>query len=73
LPGSKVVKKHLTLVIDNSFDGIYTEKGGEFYSRKRQGKGVGISSVRAVVERYGGSLKYKVANGVFMTSLYVKM
>jgi hypothetical protein len=70
---SKVVKKRLTLVIDNSFDGTYTEKGGEFYSRKRPGKGVGISSVRAVVERYGGSLKYEVANGVFMTSLYVKM
>jgi hypothetical protein len=70
---SKVVKKRLTLVIDNSFDGTYTEKDGEFYSRKRAGKGVGISSVRAVVERYGGSLKYEVANGVFMTSLYVKM
>jgi hypothetical protein len=70
---SKVVKKRLTLVIDNSFDGTYTEKDGEFYSRKRSGKGVGISSVRAVVERYGGSLKYEVANGVFMTSLYVKM
>ncbi|MDR2587417.1 MAG: GHKL domain-containing protein [Coriobacteriales bacterium] len=70
---SKVVKKRLTLVIDNSFDGTYTERGGEFYSRKREGKGVGISSVRAVVERYGGSLKYEVANGVFMTSLYVKM
>jgi hypothetical protein len=70
---SKVAKKLLTLVIDNSFDGTYTERGGEFYSRKREGKGVGISSVRAVVERYGGSLKYEVANGVFMTSLYVKM
>ncbi|MDR0347097.1 MAG: GHKL domain-containing protein [Coriobacteriales bacterium] len=70
---SKVVKKRLTLVIDNSFDGTYTERKGEFYSRKREGKGVGISSVRAVVERYGGSLKYEVANGVFMTSLYVKM
>jgi hypothetical protein len=70
---SKVVKKRLTLVIDNSFDGTYTEKRGEFYSRKREGKGVGISSVRAIVERYGGSLKYEVANGVFMTSLHVKM
>jgi hypothetical protein len=70
---SKVAKKLLTLVIDNSFDGTYTERSGEFYSRKREGKGVGISSVRAVVERYGGSLKYEVANGVFMTSLYVKM
>jgi hypothetical protein len=70
---SKVTRRLLTLVIDNSFDGTYTERGGEFYSRKREGKGVGISSVRAVVQRYGGSLKYEVANGVFMTSLYVKM
>jgi hypothetical protein len=70
---SKIAKRLLTLVIDNSFDGTYTERDGEFYSRKREGKGVGISSVRAVVERYGGSLKYEVANGVFMTSLYVKM
>jgi hypothetical protein len=72
---SKVVKNRLTLVIDNSFDGTYTEQDGVFYSRKRGGriKGVGISSVHAVVERYGGSLKYEVANGVFMASLYVKM
>ncbi|MDR1014249.1 MAG: GHKL domain-containing protein [Coriobacteriales bacterium] len=70
---SKVAKRRLAIVIDNSFDGTYTERGGEFYSRKRQGKGIGISSVRAVVERYGGALKYEVANGVFMTSLYVKM
>jgi hypothetical protein len=70
---SKVAKRLLTLVIDNSFDGTYTERDGEFYSRKREGKGVGVSSVRAVVERYGGALKYEVANGVFMTSLYVKM
>jgi hypothetical protein len=70
---SRVLKKRLTFVIDNSFDGTYTERGGEFYSRKRQGKGVGISSVRAVAERYDGALKYEVANGVFMTSLYVKM
>ena len=72
---SKMVKNRLTLVIDNSFDGTYTEQGGVFYSRKRSGKskGVGISSVHVVVERYGGSLKYEVANGVFMASLYVKM
>ncbi|MDR3315109.1 MAG: GHKL domain-containing protein [Coriobacteriales bacterium] len=70
---SKVDKGRLTLVIDNSFDGTYRVKNGEFYSRKREGKGIGIASVRAVVEKYDGSMKYEVANGVFMTSLYVKM
>ncbi|MDR1421459.1 MAG: GHKL domain-containing protein [Coriobacteriales bacterium] len=70
---SSVVKNRLTLVIDNSFDGSYKVVKGNFYSRKRDGKGIGISSVRTVVEKYDGSLKYEAANGVFMTSLYVKM
>lgn len=72
---SKVVKNRLTLVIDNSFDGTYSEKNGQFVSRKRKGgvKGIGISSVGVIVEKYGGSLKHEAADGVFMTSLYVKM
>jgi signal transduction histidine kinase len=72
---SKVVKNRLTLAIDNSFDGQYKETNGQFVSRKRKGqsKGIGISSVRAIVEKYGGSLKHEAADGVFMTSLYVKL
>ncbi|MDR1713155.1 MAG: GHKL domain-containing protein [Coriobacteriales bacterium] len=71
---SKVDKNRLTLVIDNSFDGNYKVSGGEFISRKREsGTGIGISSVRTIVEKYGGSMKYEAANGIFMTSLYVKM
>jgi signal transduction histidine kinase len=69
----KVLKNRLTLTIDNSFDGNYSEKDGTLYSRKRDGKGVGVSSVKAVVERYGGSMKIEAAKGVFMVSLYVKM
>ncbi|HBT95729.1 MAG TPA: hypothetical protein DEB24_06460 [Coriobacteriia bacterium] len=69
----KVIKNRLTLAIDNSFDGSYSEKDGAFYSRKREGKGVGVSSVQAVVERYDGSMKIEAADGVFMVSLYVKM
>jgi hypothetical protein len=72
---SKVAKNRITLVIDNSFDGKLTETNGQFVSRKRRGtsKGIGISSVRAIVEKNGGSLKHETADGVFMTSLYVKM
>jgi hypothetical protein len=70
---SALVKSRLTLVIDNSFDGSYKVVEGDFFSRKREGRGIGISSVRTVVEKYDGALKYEAANGVFLTSLYVKM
>jgi hypothetical protein len=70
---STVTKNRLTLVIDNSFDGTCRVVKGVFYSRKRVGKGIGISSVRAIVEKYDGALKYEAANGVFTASLYVKM
>ncbi len=69
----KVVKSRLTFAIDNSFDGNYSERDGSLYSRKREGKGIGVSSVKAVVERYGGSMKIEASEGVFMVTLYVKM
>jgi sensor histidine kinase regulating citrate/malate metabolism len=69
----KVVKNRLTMAVDNSFDGAYTEKDGVLYSRKREGKGVGVSSVQAVVERYLGSMKIEAVGDVFMVSLHVKM
>ncbi|MCL2529182.1 MAG: GHKL domain-containing protein, partial [Coriobacteriia bacterium] len=65
--------KRLTLVIDNSFDGELQVSGTDFYSRKRKGFGVGIASVRSVVSKYEGSMKYETESGVFKTSLYVKL
>ncbi|MCL1891631.1 MAG: GHKL domain-containing protein [Coriobacteriia bacterium] len=62
-----------TFVIDNSFDGHVDVRHGEFYSRKRAGKGIGMASVRAEVQKYDGSMKYETVDGVFKTSLYVKL
>lgn len=67
-----VAAKRFTLVIDNSFDGELQVSGTDFYSRKRRGFGVGIASVRSVVSKYDGSMKYETESGVFKTSLYVK-
>lgn len=44
----------LEFVIDNSFDGEIKRKGGNYLSSKRDGLGLGISSVLETVERYGG-------------------
>jgi signal transduction histidine kinase len=72
---SNITKGRFMFTIDNSYDGNLTVKGQEFYSRKRDGKstGIGIASVKTVVLKYDGSMKYEAQDGVFKTSLYVKI
>ncbi|MCL2632402.1 MAG: GHKL domain-containing protein [Coriobacteriia bacterium] len=70
---SQVVKGVLTITVDNVFDGAYEASGGVFYSRKRTGKGIGISSVQTIVDRYDGTMKIDIANNQFMVSLMIKL
>jgi signal transduction histidine kinase len=70
---SMVIGNNLTLTIDNAFDGNYEARDGVFYSRKRTGRGLGLSSVQSIVERYDGSMKIEIANNQFMVSLMVKL
>ena len=44
----------LEFVVDNSFHGELKTRGGKYLSSKRNGFGLGISSVLETVERYGG-------------------
>jgi len=61
----------LTFTMENSFDEDLKEWGGVFYSTKRDGEGVGLSSVQAVTERYGGSARFEAKGNVFLSSAYV--
>lgn len=70
---ANVVSNRFTLTIDNSYDGKLHVSGKDFYSRKREGFGVGIASVRSVISKYQGSMKYETDSGVFKTSLYVRI
>jgi hypothetical protein len=72
---STVDKNRFTLVVDNSFDGHLKVRRGEFYSRKRglTTRGIGMQSVRAIVLKYDGTMKYETENQIFKTSLYVKI
>lgn len=70
---ANVAANRFTLIIDNSYDGELRVHGSEFYSRKRKGFGVGIASVRSVVAKYDGGMKYETESGIFKTSLYVKI
>jgi signal transduction histidine kinase len=75
-----VVKgNYLTIMVENSFDGICREReeGGAYISRKEthgtRGVGVGLSSVRAVCEKYGGLMKVDIIANRWKTSALVDM
>ena len=70
---SYVQEDALTFTMENSFDGELKEWGGVFYSTKRDGEGIGLSSVAAVSERYGGSARFEAQGNMFLSSAYVYM
>jgi sensor histidine kinase regulating citrate/malate metabolism len=69
----------LSIVVENSFDGIWNEKSGKYYSRKRKNggkgsrEGAGIPSVRAICEKYDGRAAHRVEGNVWKASALVDM
>lgn len=63
----------LTLTLDNSFDGKTRQQNGVFLSSKRNEIGIGLSSVKAVVEKYGGTARFETENKIFRSSVYIKL
>lgn len=62
---------NLMLTLDNTFSGTLLTENGEYLSSKRQNgqKGIGLSSVAALTEKYNGSLYIEEKNGWFMVSV----
>lgn len=59
----------IIIALDNSYNGeIYEEEGG-FSSTKETRMGVGISSVRRIVEKYNGVAKFEYSDKVFAVSI----
>jgi len=63
----------LTFSMENSFDGEAKEHDGVFYSRKREGDGIGLASVKAVAAKYGGVARFEARGRTFISSVYVDM
>lgn len=61
----------LSITFDNSFDGTIKKTKRTYLSKKRefQVEGVGISSVQAVVKKYGGQLEIEEKDKVFRVSI----
>ena len=65
--------RQLRLVVDNSFDGIIKEKEGRYFSSKRKGFGLGIHSVRSIVEDHGGLVLFEPGDQVFKASVFIPL
>lgn len=72
---SMIREDMLILVMDNSFDGAFMQRGdGLAVSRKREsGIATGLSSIRSVANKYGGSVKFEADGRVFKTSVRLDM
>jgi len=65
--------KMFTVVIENSFDGSIKKDGDRFLSHKHKGEGIGISSVKAVVEKYGESAQFETDGNVFRATVILRV
>ena len=60
----------MTLIVENSCgETPQQNRSGVFLSTKHSGEGIGIESVRSIVERYGGVSSFTPGEGVFTASI----
>ena len=59
----------IAMSIQNTYSHLIRMKDGRFLSSKREDMGTGTTSVRYLVERYHGILKFDYGNGIFEASL----
>ena len=63
----------LIITMDNSYDGNLLSVDGRFRSTKREGFGIGLSSVQSVAEKYGGNARFEDKDGHFQSSVYINV
>lgn len=69
---ARLQNAYLAITIDNAFDGICRREEDAFYSRKHEGEGIGISSIRAIASKYGGEAAFSVQENTFLASLVLR-
>lgn len=61
--------REIVLIVKNSYCGTIQKKGSIYFSSKRSGEGIGISSVQAIAEKYKGIAKFEYGEHIFTVSL----
>ena len=75
---SRIADDTLSIIVSNSFDGLWHEENGVYLSRKEsQGtvprEGVGLLSVKTVCEKHRGLARYEINGSVWKSSVLVHM
>lgn len=71
----KRIGNMLVITLDNSYDGVVKATATSFVSSKRahDDEGVGLSSIKAVVDKYQGVLDLDYTQDVFKTSIMLNL
>jgi len=70
---SMLTENLLAITIDNSFNGELKKDGDTFISTKHERKGIGTISVKAVAEKYGGTVEYSAIDSEFQVSIMLRV
>ena len=62
----------ILIQIENAFDGKIQQNHGIFLSSKRNENGIGIQSVRHIVEKTGGGCDFTYDNGIFTAKIMLR-
>lgn len=64
---------YMVITVDNSFEEPILKENKSFLSSKREGRGIGISSIQAVTEKYDGQAKFEFSEHVFRSSVLLRL
>ncbi|MDE6260468.1 MAG: ATP-binding protein [Oscillospiraceae bacterium] len=63
----------LYIVSTNTFDGHVCKRKGGYYSIRHDGHGIGLKSIAAVAEKYGGSVRFSHSDAEFFVDVVMKV
>ena len=58
---------------ENTFDGKIQQKNNIFQSSKRSGNGIGIESVRHIIDKNGGACDFTYKDGIFSAKIMLRI
>ena len=70
---SNIQGNMLFITVDNSFSGEIKKDGDTFMSAKRKDEGVGISSIKAISQKYDGDAHFEVNGNTFQASVMLRI
>ncbi|MDR2599681.1 MAG: GHKL domain-containing protein [Oscillospiraceae bacterium] len=70
---SRITGNLLTIIVENTFDGIIKRDGDTLLSLKNDGEGIGTPSIKAIAKKYGGSAQFSTNDNVFRTTVILRL